>query len=120
MKYKPKSSDQMRTSNHCREAANKPFDCDLKHAEDDSLYKQRDLGLCKQNGIGEAYDKRLASKWELKYDEEGLDNCYQRDEVMVVLDAPLDVVTKMDAIMKGLLGSLKKTKPDSYSVNNEG
>ncbi|CAG8700429.1 32106_t:CDS:2 [Gigaspora margarita] len=35
-------------------------------------------------------------------------------------DAPLDVVTKMDAMIKGLLESLMKTEPDSYSVNNEG
>ncbi|CAG8856574.1 8658_t:CDS:2, partial [Gigaspora margarita] len=41
------------------------------------------------------------------------------DEPVVMLDAPLDVVTKMDAMMKDLLESLTNDEHDISSANNE-
>ncbi|CAG8779234.1 4390_t:CDS:1, partial [Racocetra persica] len=90
----------------------------LKRAEGGSLYKQCDLGLCNRNRIGRADDKQLVAEGELKFDKEVLDNCYRSDEVMVVMEASLDEVMRIDAMMRGLLESLMKTECDSNDADN--
>lgn len=47
----------------------------------------------------------------------GFDQRYQ-DEAMAVVEAPLDVVMKIDAMLKGLSESLMKTELDSNDVKN--
>ncbi|CAG8787524.1 4465_t:CDS:2, partial [Racocetra persica] len=96
----------------------KTVEWNLKCAEGGSLYKQCDLGLCDRNRIGGADDKQLAAEGELKFDEEVLDNCYQSDEAIVVMETPLDEVMRIDAMMRGLLESLTKTECDSNDTDN--
>ncbi|CAG8842392.1 9137_t:CDS:2, partial [Racocetra persica] len=86
---KPEGSNEKRTFNRYIKAANdryKTVEWNLKYAEAD--------------------DKQLAAEGELKFDEEVFDNCYRSDEVMVVMEAPLDECDSNDA--DNINGKIKK------------
>ncbi|CAG8473514.1 26324_t:CDS:2 [Gigaspora margarita] len=69
------------------------------------------------------YSVMKMGKVYLKYNDNktvDVGSCYLRDKLMVVLDAPLDVVSKIDLMMKGLIESLAKHEAlNDRSVNDD-
>ncbi|CAG8776166.1 22527_t:CDS:2, partial [Dentiscutata erythropus] len=118
---KHEGSNEKKTSNHHKEAANDRYIRNLKRIEHECLCERRDLGLCNRNRIGGAVMNQCSQNSANVDDADGavdVEHCCQ-DEVTVMLDAPLDVVMKIDEMMLGLLKTLGETSSDEKNTEEK-